>query len=386
VNNMQNNTIKKTINFIKELYGKDTVVLHEPVFRGNEKKYLNECIDSTFVSSVGKFVDLFEQKMSEFAKAKRAVVTVNGTAALHIAQKLCGVGQGDEVLTQPLTFIATVNAISYTGAKPVFIDVDKDTLGLSAEKLEKFLRINGEIKNDGFTYNRLTAKRIKACVPMHTFGHPVRIKEIAGICEKYNIDLIEDAAESLGSYVGGKHTGLFGKVGILSFNGNKLLTTGGGGMIITNDEEIGRHAKHITTTAKVPHRWEFVHDEIGYNYRMPNINAALGCAQLELLPEFLKEKRMIAAEYKKFFDSAGIDFFTERDGTAANYWLNVLIMKNKEERDEFLHQTNDNGVMTRPIWTLMNKLKMYQDCYADNIENAEWLEQRVVNIPSSVRV
>ena len=383
---MQNNTIKQTISFIKELYGKDTVMLHEPVFRGNEKKYLNECIDSTFVSSVGKFVDLFEQKMSEFTKAKRAVVTVNGTAALHIAQILCGVEQGDEVLTQPLTFIATVNAISYTGAKPVFIDVDKDTLGLSAEKLENFLRINSVIKNDGFTYNRLTDKRIKACVPMHTFGHPVRIKEIAGICAKYNIDLIEDAAESLGSYVGEKHTGLFGKVGILSFNGNKLLTTGGGGMVITDDEEIGKHAKHITTTAKVPHRWEFVHDEIGYNYRMPNINAALGCAQLELLPAFLKEKRMIAAEYERFFDSTGIDFFTERKGTVANYWLNILTMKNKEERDEFLRETNDNGVMTRPIWTLMNKLKMYQDCYAENIENAEWLEERVVNIPSSVRV
>jgi aminotransferase in exopolysaccharide biosynthesis len=382
---MNSEELTKTISFIKELYHKESVMLHEPVFRGNEKKYLNECVDSTFVSSVGPFVDLFEKKMSEFTGAKKAVVTVNGTAALHVAQKLCGVEYGDEVITQPLTFIATANAISYTGASPVFIDVDKDTMGLSPEKLEDFLKSNSEIRSDGFAYNKFTGRRIKACVPMHTFGHPVRIIEIADICAGYNIDLIEDAAESLGSYVGEKHTGLFGKVGILSFNGNKLLTTGGGGMVITDDEEVGRHAKHITTTAKVPHRWEFVHDEVGYNYRMPNINAALGCAQLELLPEFIKDKRAIAAEYKKFFDSIGVDFFTEREGTISNYWLNVLIMKNKEERDVFLKETNDSGVMTRPIWTLMNKLKMYKECYAENIENAIWLEDRVVNIPSGVR-
>ncbi len=382
---MNSEKINKTISFIKELYNKESIMLHEPVFRGNEKKYLNDCIDSTFVSSVGPFVDLFEKKMAEFTGAKKAVVTVNGTAALHVAQKLCGVEYGDEVITQPLTFIATANAISYTGACPVFIDVDKDTMGLSPEKLEYFLKNNSEIKTDGFAYNKLTCRRIKACVPMHTFGHPVRIIEIADICAKYNIDLIEDAAESLGSYVNSKHTGLFGKVGILSFNGNKLLTTGGGGMVITDDEEIGRHAKHITTTAKVPHRWEFVHDEVGYNYRMPNINAALGCAQLELLPEFIKDKRNIASEYKKFFDSIGVEFFTEREGTISNYWLNVLIMKNKEDRDLFLNETNDKGVMTRPIWTLMNKLKMYKECYAENIENAIWLEDRVVNIPSGVR-
>jgi aminotransferase in exopolysaccharide biosynthesis len=377
--------LKNTIQFIKELYGKDQVMLHEPVFRGNEKKYLNECIDSTFVSSVGKFVDLFEQRMCEYTGALNAVVTVNGTAALHAALMLCGVEYDDEVITQPLTFIATANAVSYTGAKLLFVDVDRDTMGLSPDKLAYFIKNNCELKKDGYTYNRLTGKRIKACVPMHTFGHPARIEDIAEICLKYNIDLIEDAAESLGSYSNGRHTGLFGKMGILSFNGNKILTTGGGGMIITNDSEIGKHAKHLTTTAKLPHRWEFAHDEVGFNYRMPNINAALGCAQLELLPEFIKEKRIIAETYKNFFNEVGIDFFAEREGTISNYWLNALILKNREERDSFLEETNNNGVMTRPVWTLMNRLKMYKDCYCSNIDNAEWLEERVVNIPSGVR-
>lgn len=383
---MKIDDIAKTISFIRELYGTgEPIPLHAPVFRGNEKKYLCECIDSTFVSSVGPFVDLFEQRMSEFTGAARSVVTVNGTAALHIALVLCGVQPGDEVITQPLTFIATANAISYTGAKPVFIDVDRDTMGLSPEKLESFITKNCGINNDGYTYNRHTGRRIKACVPMHTFGHPVRIHEIIEICKKNNIDVVEDAAESLGSYAGGRHTGLFGKMGILSFNGNKVLTTGGGGMIITDNAELGRHAKHITTTAKLPHKWEFVHDETGYNYRMPNINAALGCAQLELLPEFLEDKRAIAWEYKKFFDSAGLDFFTEREGTVSNYWLNAIVLKNRGEREIFLEETNSNGIMTRPIWTLMNRLEMYRDCYTDNIENAEWLEDRVVNIPSGVR-
>lgn len=380
------NIFNSTISFIHELYGTDEPIpLHAPVFRGNEKKYLAECIDSTFVSSVGPFVDLFEKRMCEFTGALNAVVTVNGTAALHAALMLCGVKSDDEIITQPLTFIATANSISYAGAKPLFVDVDKDTMGLSPDKLDNFIKSDCELKKDGYTYNTLTGKRIKACVPMHTFGHPARIEEIAEICSKYNIDLIEDAAESLGSYSNGRHTGLFGKMGILSFNGNKILTTGGGGMIITNDSEIGKQAKHLTTTAKLPHRWEFVHDEVGYNYRMPNINAALGCAQLELLPEFIKEKRIIAEAYKKFFDEAGLDFFTEREGTVSNYWLNALILKNREERDSFLEETNNNGVMTRPIWTLMNRLKMYEDCYCSNIENAEWLEERVVNIPSGVR-
>jgi len=377
---------KEIIDFIRALYRKDGVInLHEPVFRGNEKKYLAECIDSTYVSSVGPFVDMFEQRMCDFTGAAKAVVIVNGTAALHVALVLCGVEYGDEVITQPLTFIATANAISYAGAKPVFIDVDRDTMGLSPEKLADFLEKNCDLKKDGCTYNRLTGKRIKACVPMHTFGHPAKIEEIAEICSKYNIDLVEDAAESLGSYSNSRHTGLFGKIGILSFNGNKVLTTGGGGMIITTDPEIGRRAKHITTTAKIPHRWEFVHDELGYNYRMPNINAALGCAQLEMLPEFIKEKRNIAQEYGKFFNNTGFDFFTEREGIVSNYWLNAVIMKSREERDEFLEETNNKGVMTRPIWTLMNRLSMYKDCYAGNIENAVWLEERVVNLPSGVR-
>jgi len=378
---------KEIISFIRELYGKDGIIhLHEPVFRGNEKKYLCECVDSTFVSSVGPFVDLFEQRMCEFTGAVKAVVVVNGTAGLHVALLLCGVESTDEVITQPLTFIATANAISYTGARPVFVDVDRDTMGLSSEKLADFLEKNCEIKKDGYTYNRHSGRRIKACVPMHTFGHPVRIMEIVSICSKYNIDVIEDAAESLGSYADDRHTGLFGKIGILSFNGNKVLTTGGGGMIITTAPEIGRHAKHITTTAKLPHRWEFVHDELGYNYRMPNINAALGCAQLEKLPEFLKDKRKIAEGYRNFFQNAGIDFFVEREGTVSNYWLNAVILKSREERNAFLEETNNKGVMTRPIWTLMNRLGMYKDCYADNIGNAEWLEERVVNIPSGVRI
>lgn len=384
---MNNDTINRTISFVKELYNTNEFIpLHAPVFKGNEKKYLEECIDSTFVSSVGKFVDLFEEKIAQFTGAKRAVVTVNGTSALHIALKLASVNEGDEVITQALTFIATANAISYAGATPVFIDVDFDTMGLSPEKLNSFLKKNVELKADGFAYNNTTGNKISACVPMHTFGHPVRIEEIAQICKKYNIELIEDAAESIGSYVGNNHTGLFGKAGILSFNGNKVMTTGGGGMIITNDENFAERAKHITTTAKVPHRWAFVHDEIGYNYRMPNINAALGCAQLENLPEFLNNKRETAQKYIDFFkDYDNIEFVKEREGTRANYWLNAVLLKDKFSRDKFLETTNDSGVMTRPIWTLMNKLNMFKQCQTDELKNSLELEERIVNIPSGVR-
>ena len=350
----------KTINFIKEVYGnKEFTPLAVPVFAGNEKKYLEECIDTTFVSSVGQFVDRFEKDMATYTGCKRAVVCVSGTNALHMSLMLAGVERDDDVLTQALTFIATCNALSYIGAHPVFIDVDKTTMGLSPDAIKEWLVKNAEIRN-GQCYNKNTGRRVKACVPMHTFGHPVRIEEIAQICEEYHIELVEDAAESIGSLYKDKHTGTFGKVGAISFNGNKTITTGGGGMMLFNDEELGAFAKHLTTQAKIPHRWEFRHDHIGYNYRMPNINAALGCAQLENLDKFVESKRQVAAEYAEFFKNIDdIDFFTEPENCYSNYWLNVVILKDKEAQLEFLQQTNDNGVMTRPIWELMNRLSMF---------------------------
>lgn len=378
---------EKTISFIKDLYGNAGFVpLSVPKFIGNEKKYLDECIDTTFVSSVGKFVDRFEEDVAKYTGAKRAVVCVNGTAALHMALMLAGVGRDDEVLTQALTFIATCNAISYTGAHPVFIDVDKSTMGLSPDALKRWLEKNAEIKN-GQCYNKQSGRRVRACVPMHTFGHPVRIEDVASVCADWHIELVEDAAESVGSRYKGKHTGLFGKVGALSFNGNKTITTGGGGMILFMDEELGALAKHLTTQAKVPHRWEFRHDFIGYNYRMPNINAALGCAQLEHLDEFVADKRQTAKEYADFFKNIDdIDFFTEPENCFSNYWLNAVILKDKKAQQEFLQETNDNGVMTRPIWELMNRLPMFEKCENDGLENTVWFADRVVNIPSSVRL
>lgn len=382
---MQNNH-QHTIDFIRNLYNepKEFIPLHEPYFSGNEKKYLLECIDSTFVSSVGKFVDQFEAMVAQFTGAKHAIATVNGTAALHIALQLAGVKPNDEVITQALTFVATANAISYCNASPVFVDVDKDTMGLSPIKLEEFLQKNTYCDKDGYCHNKNTKKRISACVPMHTFGHPCQIEAIRTICEKYNITLLEDAAESLGSYYKNQHTGTFGMLGTLSFNGNKTITTGGGGMIITNNEALAQKAKHLTTTAKIPHKWEFVHDEIGYNYRLPNINAALGCAQMEQLPSILESKRKTAQTYCSFFENQNISFVKEPDKCTSNYWLNALILKDKEERDLFLSATNNNGVMTRPIWTLMNTLKMFSNCESGDLSNSKWLEDRVVNIPSSV--
>ena len=378
--------IPETISFIRDLYGKkeDFIPLHAPTFAGNEKKYLEECIDTTFVSSVGKFVDLFEQKIAEYTAAKQAVVCVNGTNALHIALKISGVEKGDEVITQPLTFIATTNAIVYAGAVPVFVDVDKDTMGLSPKSLEQFLQANAELRANE-CFHKQTNRRIKACMPMHTFGHACRIEEIIAICERYHIQVVEDAAEAMGSYYKGKHLGTFAKIGAISFNGNKTITTGGGGVILTNDETIGKHAKHLTTQAKLPHAWEFVHDEIGYNYRMPNINAALGVAQLEQLDHFLANKRTTAEAYKNYFQKQGIAFFAERAEERCNYWLNAIILKNKEERDAFLTESNAKAVMTRPIWQLMNRLPMFKDSPKTDLSNAEWLEARVVNIPSGVR-
>lgn len=376
---------KEFVEFVRRLYGtEDFIPLHEPRFRGNEKKYLNDCIDSTYVSSVGKYVNQFEEKVAELTGVEYAVAAVNGTAALHIALLLADVQFGDEVITQPLTFIATANAIAYLNAKPVFIDIDKDTLGLSAEKLTDFLVNNTRLKPDGYCYNKISGKRIKACVPMHTFGHPCRIDKIKGICADFNISMIEDAAESLGSYFKRRHTGSFGLLGILSFNGNKTITSGGGGMIVTNNEELAKKAKHLTTQAKVPHKWEYNHDMVGYNYRLTNLAAALGLAQLEQLPGFLKEKRVIAKKYASFFNNSNINFVSEPDDCKSNYWLNTVLLENRKERDGFLEYTNANSIMTRPAWELMNRLEMFKHCQRGNLENAEWLAERLVNIPSSV--
>ena len=376
---------QNVINFIKDLYGnQEFTPLAVPKFIGNEKKYLNECIDTTFVSSVGQFVDRFEKDMAAYAGAKRAVVCVSGTNALHMAMMLAGVERDDEVLTQALTFIATCNAIAYIGAHPVFLDVDRSTMGLSPDAVKEWLIKNTEIRN-GQCYDKNTNRRVKACVPMHTFGHPVRIEELAAICAEWHIELVEDAAESIGSKYKGIHTGLFGKVGALSFNGNKTITTGGGGMLLFMDEELGALAKHLTTQAKVPHRWEFKHDHIGYNYRMPNINAALGCAQLEHLDEYIADKRETAKAYAEYFKNVdGIEFFTEPENSFSNYWLNVVILPDHVKQLEFLQETNDNGVMTRPIWELMNRLPMFEHCQHDSLENTIWFADRVVNIPSSV--
>jgi len=373
------------IDKIRAVYGKPTdfIPLHAPVFAGNEKKYLMECIDTTYVSSVGKFVDLFERKVEEYTGCTRAVVCVNGTNALHLALQLVGVEQNDEVISQPLTFIATINAISYCGAYPVFLDVDKDTLGLSPESLKTFLETETRLEK-GNCFNRKSGRRIKACLPMHTFGHPCRIDEISVICNENGIELVEDAAESIGSLYKGVHTGNFGKIGVLSFNGNKTITTGGGGMLMFSDEILGKRAKHLTTQAKVDHKWEFNHDEIGYNYRMPNINAALGVAQMEMLDLYLKNKRKLAEIYSEFFSGREVSFFHEPENSVSNYWLNVAMFSSKKERDLFLEESNSQGVMTRPVWKLMNKLPMFEKCQTGSLENSEWLENRIVNIPSSV--
>jgi perosamine synthetase len=393
----------KTVNFIRELYHQPTnfIPLHAPVFNGNEKEYLKECIDSTFVSSVGKFVDQFEVEIAKYTGAKKAIACVNGTSALHLALKLVGVEPGNEVITQPLTFIATANAITYCGAQPVFLDVDIDTMGLSPAKLKAWLKQNVILKNPELStlnsqlstlnaqpFNLNTGHRISACLPVHTFGHPCRIDEIIEICNQYNIPVVEDAAESLGSFYKKRHTGTFGKIGVLSFNGNKILTTGGGGMLLFQDELLAKRAKHLTTQAKIPHPWEFFHDEIGYNYRMPNINAALGLAQLEQLPTFLQSKRMIAEAYKSFFSTLTSTsvFISEPPAAHSNYWLNCIQLNNKKERDALLKYTNEKGVMTRPTWKLMNNLIMFKDCKAGELTNATDFANRLVNLPSSIIV
>ena len=365
--------------------GNGFISLHEPSFAGNEWNYVKECLDTGWVSSVGKFVDRFEENLAAYTGVKRAIAVVNGTAALHICLLLAGVKADDEVLMPALTFIATANAVSYCGAIPHFVDSEECTLGVDPQKLAIYLEEITEQRSDG-RYNRLTGRLIRAIVPMHTFGHSVDLDPLVEVCRRYNITLIEDAAESLGSYYKGKHTGQLGLLSALSFNGNKTITTGGGGAVLTNDEELGRMAKHLATTAKVPHRWEFIHDMVGYNYRMPNINAALGCAQLEQLPELLAVKRELAERYRKAFtDIPGIHFFSEPANSKSNYWLNTLLL-NEEcagQRNALLIATNDAGIMTRPAWILMNKLPMFADCPRMDLSVAESLERRLINIPSS---
>lgn len=374
------------VEFIRKQFASDEFIpLHAPVFAGNEKKYVLDTIESTFVSSVGKFVDKFEELIREYTGAKYAIATTNGTSALHMALMLAGVKQGDLVITQPLSFIATCNAISYIGAEPLFVDIDKETLGLSPEVLKGFLKETVEIKN-GQSIHKNTGRRIAACVPMHTFGHPAKIDELVDICQQYNINLVEDAAESLGSIYKSQQTGTFGLLGTYSFNGNKTITCGGGGMIVTNDDHLGKLAKHLTTQAKVPHRWDFVHDHIGYNYRLPNLNAAIACAQMEQLDAFIANKRELAENYYNFFEKQDIQFISEPNNSRSNYWLNAVLLKNREERDLFLNYSNDKGVMTRPVWELMNRLPMFDKAITSDISNAEWIADRLVNIPSSVRL
>jgi len=375
------------VSVIKDAFPAQAFIpLHAPVFPGNERKYVLDAIDSTYVSSVGAYVNKFEQMMSDITGAPHAVAIVNGTNALHLALILAGVERGDEVLSQSLTFIATCNAISYLSATPLFIDVDRDTIGLSPDSLKQFLEKNARKDQDGFCYNKQSGKRIKACVPMHTFGLPCRVDEIAQICDHWNIILVEDAAESLGSSYKGKHTGTFGQLGTFSFNGNKTVTCGGGGVIVTNNEKLARRAKHLSTQAKIPHVWEFAHDEVGFNYRMPNLNAALACAQLEQLNSFVSNKRDLAQLYQKKFKLLNVSILKEIADAKSNYWLNGILFESRHVRDEFLKYSNDHGVMTRPVWEPMHRLRMFSDGNNAPLLNSEWIADRLVNIPSSVRL
>ena len=375
---------KELIAFFRDKFNTNEFIpLHVPTFSGNEKKYLNECIDSTFVSSVGPFVDKFEELMNQITKTKKTTAVVNGTAGLQVALRLVGVKKNDEIITQALTFVATANAIAYNNAHPIFLDVDLDTMGLSPNAVDDFLEEYGELREDG-CYNKKTGRKIAACMPMHTFGFPVHLDELLIVCNRWKIPLVEDAAESLGSEYKGKPTGSFGEVGVFSFNGNKIVTSGGGGAITTNNIELGERAKFLTTTAKQPHKFEYIHNELGYNFRMPNINAALACAQLEQLDLYLNKKRTLAYNYEKFFFSKGIKFRTETKNTKANYWLMCVELENLKERDLFLESTNSNNIMTRPIWKAMDFLPMYKNCQKDELLNTRFLESRIVNIPSSV--
>ncbi|OAI15206.1 MULTISPECIES: LegC family aminotransferase [Methylomonas] len=374
------------VGFVREIYQTDAFIpLHEPRFGGNEKRYLNDVIDSTFVSSVGPYVGEFERKIAEFSGARHAVATVNGTAALHIALLLAGVRPGDEVVTQAATFVATCNVIAYCGAEPVFIDIEAATLGLAPAALAEFLERGCE-RRAGVVYNKTSGRRIAACLPMHSFGHPCDMAGLLTVCDGYGIPVVEDAAEALGSRIGERHCGTFGRLGVLSFNGNKIITTGGGGMILTDDDDLARQAKHLTTTAKLAHAWKFEHDQIGYNYRMPNLNAALGLAQLEQLPAFVDSKRALAGRYLDWARANGAEIVQEPAGARSNYWLNALLLDDAAQRDAFLEYSNAHGVMTRPLWTLMPDLPMYRHCRTDGLSQSRRLAERLVNLPSSVAI
>lgn len=371
------------VEFVRDTYKTNEFIpLHAPKFDGNEKAYVMETIDSTFVSSVGKFVDQFEQKIELYTGTAKAVATVNGTAALHTALHMAGVQSGDLVITQALTFVATCNALYHMGAEPIFVDVSPVSLGLCPKAVDAFLAEQAQVTDRGCIHTQ-TGKRIKAVVPMHTFGHPVELDELVAVCLKWNLELVEDAAESLGSFYKGKHTGTLGDFAAVSFNGNKIITTGGGGMVLCKTEQQGARTKHVTTTAKVPHPYEFVHDEPGFNYRMPNLNAALGCAQMEVLEHYLQQKRQLAARYQEFFKASEFTFVTEPDYAQSNYWLNAIICPDKQSREQVITQTNASGVMTRPVWQLMNRLPMFKDCITADLSTSEWLEARLVNLPSS---
>lgn len=376
----------KVIECIRSIYGKGDIPLHAPVLNEEDKKGVIEAIECGFVSSVGPHVTKFEEDLARFTGAKKAVAVMNGTAALHLAMIVSGVKKDDLVITQGLTFIATANAIQYIGATPVFLDSDPETLGLSHVALKNFLEKEA-VKKEGHAFHKSTGKKISACVPMHVFGHPVRLEEIMSICSDWGIAVIEDAAEALGSWIGNKHAGTIAPIGVLSFNGNKIITTGGGGALLFRDETLAAKAKHLSTTAKVPHKWEFHHDAIGFNYRLPNLNAALGCAQLRRLPEFLKVKKEIAEKYETFFANyPEVKFITARKGTTPNWWLNAILVSDRKRRDEWLTNLNKAGLMSRPVWELMTDLDIYKDCPHDNLEVARSIADRLINIPSGVPV
>ena len=373
------------ISMVREVFQTEEFIpLHAPRFSGREKELVLETLDSTFVSSIGEFVCQFERELTQYTGAGFGVATSSGTAALHTALIVAQVVQNDEVITTPLTFVATCNAITYCGASPVFVDVDHDTLGLCPVALEGFLRECADVGDDGLCRNRLSGKIIRACLPVHNLGHPAKVEQISLICSQYNIALIEDAAESLGSWQNGIHTGRTGRLGVFSFNGNKIITTGGGGALITDDESLALRAKYLTTTAKRSHPWLFQHDEVGFNYRLPNLNAALGCAQLEQLEKFVSAKRWLTLRYEEFFSHwPEVSLFAEPSGARSNYWLNAILLQDREARDRFLDRTNKSGVMTRPMWTPMHTLPMYRDCYRSSLSTAISIEERLVNIPSS---
>ncbi len=376
------------VDAVHSVVGPGPVPLHEPSFGGNEWVYLKDCLDSTFVSSVGRYVDRFEADLAAYTGAGYAVAVVNGTAALHVALRLAGVRAGDEVLIPALSFVATANAVTYCGAIAHFVDSEERTLGLDSRALREYLRQSADIRG-GQCVNRATGRVIRALVPMHTFGHPVDIEGAWAVARDFHLSLIEDAAESLGSTFNGRFTGTFGVLAALSFNGNKTITTGGGGAILTNDQQLARRAKHLTTTAKVPHRWDFLHDEVGYNYRLPNINAALGCAQLEQLPRLLGAKRQLFSLYETAFaDVAGVHIYAEPEGCRSNYWLQAILLDESTavERDAILSATNDAGLMTRPAWTLNHRLAPFRECPRMELSVAESLERRLINLPSSAHL